>query len=226
MTVVFVTATGTEVGKTFVSRGLIRALKAKGRTVEPLKPVQSGYDPREMEGSDAGLLIAAAGQEVDDQTIAKVAPFRYEAPLAPHLAARREGRHIDAEAVIELCKKRIAETEDILVIEGVGGIMAPLDETRTLLDLMEAVGAPLVLVTGSYLGTISHTLTALEVLKQRGLTIAAVVISATPGSTIPLGETADTLRAFAPGIDIHVLPRVPPDQGTDHTVFQEIADKL
>jgi dethiobiotin synthetase len=226
MTVVFVSATGTEVGKTFVSRGLIRALKARGRTVEAIKPVQSGYDPREAEGSDAGLLIAATGNEVTPERIAEVAPWRFEAPLSPHLAARREGRSIDGDAVIAFCRERIAKRKDALVIEGVGGIMAPLDERRTVLDLMVALGAPMVLVAGSYLGTISHTLTALDVLARRSLTVGAVVVSQTPGSSIPLDETVATLRAFAPGVPVLTLPRLPPESSPDHAVFAELAAKL
>ncbi|NVO16421.1 MAG: dethiobiotin synthase [Rhodoplanes sp.] len=226
MTVVFVSATGTEVGKTFVSRGLIRALKGRGRTVEVLKPVQSGYDPREAEGSDAGLLIAATGAEVTPERIADVAPWRFEAPLSPHLAARREGRSIDGDAVIAMCRERIAKRKDALVIEGVGGIMAPLDETRTVLDLMVALGVPVVLVAGSYLGTISHTLTALDVLARRGLTVGTVVVSQTPGSSIPLDETVSSLKAFAKGVPVLVLPRLPPESSPDHAVFAELVAKL
>ncbi|MDC7786453.1 dethiobiotin synthase [Rhodoplanes sp. TEM] len=223
MTVVFVSATGTEVGKTFVSRGLIRALKTKGRTVEALKPVQSGYDPREAEGSDAGLLIAATGAEPNEETIAAAAPWRFEAPLSPHLAARRENRSIDADAVIAFCRDRVAKKQDAMVIEGVGGIMAPLDETRTVLDLMVAVGAPVVLVAGSYLGTISHTLTALDVLARRGLGVLAVVVSQTADSSIPLDETASTLTTFAKGVPVLKLPRLPPESAPEHPVLDRLA---
>lgn len=226
MTVVFVTATGTEVGKTFVSRGLIRGLKALGRTVEALKPVQSGYDPREAEGSDAGLLIAATGAEVTPERIAEVAPWRFEAPLSPHLAARREGRSIDGNAVIAVCRERIAKRKDALVIEGVGGIMAPLDETRTVLDMMVALAVPAVLVAGSYLGTISHTLTALDVLARRGVEVKAVVVSQTAGSSLPLDETVASLKAFAKGVPVLPLPRLPPESSPDHAVFAELVAKL
>ncbi|RAI44304.1 dethiobiotin synthase [Rhodoplanes roseus] len=223
MTVVFVSATGTEVGKTFVSRGLIKALQAKGRTVDVLKPVQSGYDPREADGSDAGLLIAATGAEPTEENIAAVAPWRFQAPLSPHLAARREGRTIDANAVIEFCRERVAKRRDVLVIEGVGGIMAPLDPSHTVLDLMVAVAAPVVLVAGSYLGTISHTLSALDVLARRGLAVKAIVVSQTADSSIPLDETVESLRAFASGIDVLVVPRLPADQGPEHPTFAQLA---
>lgn len=223
MTVVFVSATGTEVGKTFVSRGLIRALKAKGRTVEALKPVQSGYDPREAEGSDAGLLVAATGLEPTEEAIAAAAPWRFEAPLSPHLAARRENRTIDGDAVIAFCRDRIAARKDIMVIEGVGGIMAPLDETRTVLDLMAAVAAPVVLVAGSYLGTLSHTLTALEVLRQRELAVTAVVVSQTVDSTIPLDETVASMTAFARSVPVLKLPRLPPESAPEHPALDQLA---
>lgn len=224
MTVVFVSATGTEVGKTFVSRGLVRALKSRGRTVEVLKPVQSGFDPREAEGSDAGLLIAATGEEPTLDRIAAAAPFRFEAPLAPHLAARREGKSIDADAVVAFCRERIAKRKDVMVIEGVGGIMAPLDDSRTVVDLIVALGVPVVLVTGSYLGTLSHTLTALDVAHRRGLTIAAVVVSQTPGGTVALDETLSTMQTFAEDVPVLALPRLPAEVGPEHAVFDELAD--
>ncbi|MFL9824521.1 dethiobiotin synthase [Rhodoplanes sp. SY1] len=227
MTVVFVSATGTEVGKTFVSRGLIKALQAKGRTVEALKPVQSGYDPREADGSDAGLLVAATGLEPTEDSIAAVAPWRFEAPLSPHLAARREGRSIDADAVIAFCRERIAARKDVMLIEGVGGIMAPLDSSRTVLDLMVAVGAPVVLVVGSYLGTISHTLTALEVLRQRGLSISAIVVSQTDdGTVVPLDDTIGALAAFGKGLPVLAVPRLPPESPPEHPVFGALAALL
>ncbi len=85
----------------------------------------------------------------------------------------------------------------MLLIEGVGGIMVPLDDERTVLDVMMALRLPLILVTGSYLGTISHTLTALNSLFRRDLNVLAIIVCETPGSTVPLDDTVAAIARFA-----------------------------
>jgi dethiobiotin synthetase len=221
MTALFVTATGTDIGKTFVARGLIHALRQQGRTVAALKPVVSGFDPAMAAASDPGLLLAALGQAVTPAAIERIAPWRFAAPLSPDLAARAEGRTLDVAALIEFCRAEIATGADALVIEGVGGIMVPLDERTTVLDWMAALGLPLVLVTGSYLGTISHTLTALDVLARRSLAVAAVVVSETEGSAVPLDDTVATIARFAPSSPVIALPRLPARE-LDHPAFSQI----
>ena len=162
MTAIFITATGTDVGKTFVVASLIRLLRQMGRTVDAIKPIVSGYDATLAAASDPGVLIGALGLPFSPEAVDRVSPWRFRAAVAPDLAARREGRSIDVDAVVAYCQGAIERRRDILLIEGVGGIMVPLDEHRTILDVMMALRVPLILVTGSYRGTISHTLTALE----------------------------------------------------------------
>jgi dethiobiotin synthetase len=225
MTTVFVTATGTEVGKTVVARGLIRALRAQGRTVEALKPVVSGYDPHEARGSDPGLLLAALDEPITPDGIARISPFRFTAPVSPHLAARREGKKIDFNAVVELCRWRMQTCTGALIIEGVGGIMAPLDDQRTVLDWMVALGQPILLVAGSYLGTLSHTLSAVDVLERRDLPIAALIVNETAGSPVSFVDTVDSIRTFCPTVDVQGLPWLG-NGNLGHAVFQHLASKF
>src|SRR5262245_2280158 len=126
MTAVFVTATGTDIGKTFVTRGLIGHFIASDRRVEALKPVVSGFDEREADGSDPGLLLSALGLDPDADQIARIAPWRFAAPLSPHIAAAREGRAIDFAELLAFSRDAIARRPDVLLIEGAGGIMVPL----------------------------------------------------------------------------------------------------
>jgi dethiobiotin synthetase len=196
VTATFVTGTGTDVGKTFITAALIRHARATGRAVEAFKPVLSGFNPAGAATSDAGVLLAALGRPVTDDTIDRMSPWRFAAPLSPDLAAAREGRAVDFGAVVEF-SRRAAAGRDLVLIEGVGGVMVPLDASHTVLDWMSELRAPVLLVAGSYLGTISHTLTALRVLAQRNLDIAAVVISEShsPGAT--LEETVAAITRFA-----------------------------
>jgi dethiobiotin synthetase len=208
MTALFVTATGTDIGKTFVAAGLIRHWRAAGREVDALKPVVSGFSEAMACESDPGELLRALSLEPTLEQIERIAPWRFAAPLSPDMAARREGHTLDYEVLVEFCCKAIARRRGTLLIEGVGGIMVPLDNRHTVLDWMAALGVPLLLVGGSYLGSLSHTLTALDVLRSRNLHVRALVVNETPGSTVALADTAATLERFSPGVPVVTLPRL------------------
>lgn len=196
MTAIFITATGTDVGKTFVAASLIRTLQQMGRVVQAIKPVVSGFDPEHPEASDSGVLLNALGLPVTLQEIEHISPWRFRAPVSPDLAAQREGQRIDVDAVISFCQDAIEQRQDILLIEGIGGIMVPLDEQRTVLDVMMALQLPLIMVAGSYLGTISHTLTALDALFRRDMKLLAIIVSETPGAMVPLDDTVASIARF------------------------------
>lgn len=205
MTAIFITATGTDVGKTYVAASLIGHFRRMGRIVEAIKPVVSGFDPAHVAESDPGVLLRALGAPVSAEGAERISPWRFRAPLSPDLAARREGRSIDVDAVIEFCRGAVERRRDLLLIEGVGGIMVPLHGERTVLDVMMALRLPLILVTGSYLGTISHTLTALDSLFRRELDVMAIIVSETAGSSVSLDDTVAAIARFAD--PVIALPR-------------------
>jgi hypothetical protein len=126
-------------------------------------------------------------------------------------------------AIPPFCLQRaMADHRGTCLIEGLGGIMVPLDDRRTVLDLMSVLRIPVILVAGSYVGTISHTLTALEVMARRNLDLAAVVVSESEGSAASLEDTVAAIAQFADAIDVVGLPRRA--QGTsDHAAFAQIA---
>ncbi len=191
----FVTATGTDVGKTYVTAGLIRAARRAGRPVDALKPILSGYDPAEAATSDAGVLLAALGRAATADAVAEIAPWRFAAPLSPDMAAAAEDRTIEFEAVVAACRGRLV-ADRLTLIEGVGGAMVPLDARRTILDLAAALALPVVLVSATALGAISHLLAARAVLRARGLSIRAIVLNESAASTVPLAATLATLKNF------------------------------
>ena len=225
MTALFVTATGTGVGKTFVTAGLAAHLRAQGRMVEAIKPVVSGFDPATADVSDPGILLRALGRAATGAEIAKISPWRFRAPLSPDLAARHEGRQLDFAALVQFSMDAITSRRDVLLIEGVGGIMVPLDDHHTVLDWMAALRLPLLLVCGSYLGTLSHTLSAVDVLKRRELSIAALIVSETAEGTVVLADTVSTLTRFVHPIEVLALPRL--DEGARaHATFDRLAERL
>jgi dethiobiotin synthetase len=205
----FVTGTGTDVGKTFVTAALVSHLRNSGKAVDAYKPLVSGFDPANVAGSDPAVLLGALGRTATGGDIERIAPWRFAAPLSPDLAAKAEGRTVDFKALVEF-SRGVAAGRGMTFIEGVGGIMVPLDQAHTVLDWMSALRIPVLLVAGSYLGTISHSLTALHVLAQRNLDIAGVVVSesSTPGAS--LDDTVATIARFAVPIDVIGVPRLLP----------------
>ena len=206
---VCVSGSGTGIGKTYVSSVLIRQLKAKGQAPRALKPVMSGFDPDALDESDAGQLIQALGQTLDDDTLAAMAPWRFEAALAPDMAAVREGRSLSFDEVVAFCRRQLVRRDEITLIEAVGGVMAPMAQNRLCTDFARALDLPVLLVVGSYLGTISHTLTAVAALKAEGLPLIGVVISESEDSPVPLAETQAAIVHQLRKIPVISLPRLP-----------------
>jgi len=206
MSTIFVTASGTGVGKTLVMRLLIKQLAERGRKVEALKPVITGFDENDPAASDSGLLLAALGRPIDLTHLDEISPWRFEAPLSPDMAAAREHRALPYAQLIERCRRTAAQ--GVTLIEGIGGVLVPLDAEHTVVDWIAALQAPALLVTGSYLGAISHTLTALEVLTARNISVRGIVVSESESQPVTAAETALSIERFSRGSPVVVLPRL------------------
>ena len=198
---IFVAGAGTEIGKTYVTAALTRRLRANG-PVLALKPLASGvapWDDPAFADSDTARLLAAQGLPVTEETVAACSPWRFAAPLAPDQAAAREGRKVSLDEIAGWCRNRIAASACPVVVEGVGGLMSPITDEATSLDWIEALTLPVVLVSGSYLGAISHALTAAEVLRLRGVELRAIVVSESEGAPTPPQTVADAIRRHVDG---------------------------
>ena len=192
----FITGTDTEVGKTYVGALVARSLRAAGRRVGVYKPAASGCRPEgdTLVSDDALQFWQAAGcpGELD-----RVCPQRFRAPLAPHLAAREEGKQLDADLLrtgIEYWQAR----SDIILVEGAGGLMSPLGDEEYVADLACDLGFPLVVVARNALGTINHTLQTLVAAATfgDGLAIAGVVLNH-PAAPADDASTASNRRELA-----------------------------
>lgn len=211
MSLLFVTGAGTGIGKTYVTAHLARHLR-----VRAVKPVISGFDPAAPAGSDSAILLAAMGEALTPANIDAISPWRYAAPLAPNMAARRENRTIDLPAIVDWC----AAQSGSVLIEGVGGVMSPVTDAETVLDWIAALRCPALLVGGSYLGAISHTLTALEAARARRISVAAIVVSESADG-IDLDETTATLGKFVYGTPIVSVRR---STAAEQVRFDQMSD--
>ncbi len=202
----FITGTGTGVGKTYVGAPIARALHATGKRVGIYKPVASGCEMRggKLVSPDAIALWEAAGRP---GTLEQVCPQVFAAPLAPHLAAREEGRRVDRQQLRDGLEIWQA-TSDFVVVEGAGGLMSPISDDDYTADLAAAFGFPLLVVSANVLGTINATLQTLITAKSAEsrngcrLSVAGVVLNSpdSPANDPSVSSNADELarRCTAP----------------------------
>lgn len=199
---VFVTGTGTEVGKTVVAAAIARTLAAEGRRVAVFKPAVTGLD--EEGESDHALLRRAAGSNQSDE---EIAPYRYRPPASPHLAAAMAGEEIDPERLRE-CARAAAAGSEAIVCEGVGGLLVPLSPTYLVRDLASDLGYPLVVVAAPGLGTINHTLLTLEAARAAGLEVAAVVLNPWPEEPSEIERSNRETIATLADVSVHAYPSI------------------
>lgn len=200
----FVTGTGTGVGKSVVSAAIVAALAAGGDRVAAFKPAVSGLDePTPGWPPDHELLAAATGWQPPEA----VAPYTFGPAVSPHLAANDAGITIEMPRLLEAFAAAAAGA-DTIVCEGVGGLMVPLADEPPLsvLDFAKAVALPVVVATHPGLGTISDTLLTVDRLRAEGLTVAAVVISGWPEQPSAMERSNLETIARLARTDVETLP--------------------
>ncbi len=174
----FITGTDTDVGKTYVTAAIARQLRAEGHTPGVFKPACSG-----AERTESGELcwqdveaLAKAGGVFDRQLIC---PQCFEAPLAPPVAARKQGEVCSWQAMLDGVSRweMASPTPDVLLIEGAGGLLCPITDDHSVADLAMELGYPILIVSRLGLGTINHTLLTIEAAMSRGLNISGVVLN-------------------------------------------------
>ena len=201
-----VTGTDTGIGKTLIAGAIAAYLRKQGLRVGVLKPAASGC-VRRREGlvsEDAEYLAHCADSP---HPLDVVAPQRFAEPLAPAVAAQRLGVSLEWDA-IQRSLKIISRDSDILIVEGVGGIMVPMDEKHTMLDVAAWLGLPAVVVARPNLGTINHTLLTVNVLRQAKVKVAGVVVNRYPAEMPGVAEETNP-RAIEKWGKVPVLAIVP-----------------
>lgn len=186
---IFVTGTDTGVGKTRVAGDLLRALVASGRRAVGMKPVAAGLAAGAAVNEDVAALAAAGNV---DAPLAERNPYAFAEPIAPHLAARDEARPIDLE-VIAHAFTALAARADVVVVEGAGGALVPLDSHRDMLDIARTLGIPVLLVVGMRLGCLNHALLSAQAIRARGLEFAGWVANELPPGMPRCADNVATL---------------------------------
>jgi dethiobiotin synthetase len=214
---IFVTGTGTEIGKTVVAAVLARSIADHGASVAVFKPALTGmdefpgYDEATAKAADsvvglpdhAILRVAARSSQSDDE----IAPFRFDPPMSPHLAAGLAGVEIDPDRVMAAARTA-ADGVDAIVCEGAGGLLVPLAPSWNMRSCAVELGYPLVVVAPPGLGTINHTLLTVESARSVGLKVAAIVLNPWPEDPTPIEtDNRETIEALS-GVEVLTLPRL------------------
>ena len=211
----FITGTGTEVGKTVFSAGLTCWLESSGFSVIPMKPIQTGAQ-RTLNGwiaPDLDYVLNLADIVPSEGELRKMQPFCYKPACSPHLAGRLAGGKYPKIQIIKKNLMDLQQNHDIVLVEGAGGIFVPIDQKLTMLDLIQQLNLPVILVGHSTLGTLNHTLLSIFALKSRGIKIAGFILNdITPVSEEDKyirDDNVKTLIEFSKERYLGTLPYIP-----------------
>jgi dethiobiotin synthetase len=174
----FIAAIGTDAGKTFLVEKICQKLRAEKIKVNAIKPVVSGFNADGT--SDCEKILAALSLPFSKENIDAISPWRFEKPVSPNFAAALENKKIDFSEVKKFCEEKISAVKksgEFLFIESAGGVASPVTDEKTFLDLAAELKIPVLLLSANYLGSISHTICAFEVLKARKISLEKIIIN-------------------------------------------------
>jgi len=216
----FVTGTDTGVGKTLVAAALARFLKNRSVDVGVMKPVETGIDAPDGLGPDGRLLKWAADSRDEDRLIS---PCRFRAPLAPSIAAEKEGSTVDVDMLVDTARE-LSGRHDYLIVEGAGGLMVPLAGGHLVADLVRKLGFPLLVVCRSGLGTINHTLLTVFAARAMDIPVAGFIVNGMSEAPDEAEESAPhALSSLASADILGVLGRV---DGDEHSRVESLTAEI
>jgi len=199
----FITGTDYDIGKTYVTAGLASALKKSGKNVGVMKPISVGLGkPQGFKSEDAKTLAEAAGVNDSDELIN---PFHFPIVASPYGAAKLLQQPIDTSVILERFKQ-LTSLHDVLLVDGIGGIMNPITDKKYVADLIKEMGADTIIVSPTTLGTINHTIMTCKVCSEYGLSIKGIIINSSFENKAIAENLAET---FANRTGVPILGIVP-----------------
>ncbi|MBD3276915.1 MAG: dethiobiotin synthase [Candidatus Aegiribacteria sp.] len=224
----FVTGTDTGVGKTLVAAGLLRAMRNTGMDVLPCKPVQTGctFEYGNLLPPDLELCLKSSDLHPSKEIEKLMCPFRYRPACSPHLAGRMAGKSPTIASIADSLNK-LSDGCEYVIVEGAGGVMVPLNNEETMLDLMTGLGLPVLLVARAGLGTINHSLLSILALESRNVQPAGIVMNMLREKTSYItDDNSKTVERFSGVPVLSVLPSLPGDNPEETPVFRRAMERL
>ena len=192
---IFITSTGTDIGKTYCTVEILKEMLNKKVSFNAYKPILSGFDIRNIEDSDSYKILKVNNKIPKIEHIKQISPWLFENPIAPSIAAIKENKSLRYNEVLKWCLKK-SNNNFINIFEGAGGLFVPIEKTKTILDLMKDLNSKVVLVAGNYLGSVSHTLSAIQNLEHANLQIINIIINKNiNNNNININDTESLLRS-------------------------------
>ena len=217
---IFITGTGTGVGKTIVTAALARHFRSRGLNVGVMKPIETGVKDPTMLGPDAALLRWAAQVDADDDLLS---PYRFSLAASPHQAAAEARVQIDVKRIIDAFNT-LRQGKDVMLVEGAGGLMVPIRGGYLMADLAGQLDLPLLIVTHPGLGTLNHTLLTTFSARAMDLALSGFIINRMPQNPDKIeSEAPHLLSAVASADLLGVLPEV---NGTDEEKVTRLAEEI
>lgn len=216
---IFVTGTGTDVGKTLISGAIVRALVKKGIDCGVMKPIESGcrVNKNGLSPSD-GLYLQKAAKVQDP--IGLISPCRFQAPLAPYAAVLQGEKDVVSWPLMENVFRQLYEQHELMLLEGAGGLMVPISSDKDMSDLIHLFRLPVLLVAHSGLGTINHTLLSLEYGRARGLSFLGIVLNQNTPERHPSEMSNAKILREKSALPVTVFPYIPPGKDVEATISE------
>ncbi|MBU6339633.1 MAG: dethiobiotin synthase [Rickettsiales bacterium] len=197
----FIVGSGTDVGKTFFIEKIGEKFHKEKIAFDVIKPIISGFSINDAK-NDSARILKVLGKDLTIGNFDKISPWRFENPISPNIAANRENKKINFSDVVSFCCEEIskaAKERKFLFIESAGGIMTPINDDTTFLDLVASLKIPILFITANYLGAISHTLCAIEAMKTRGVFPEIILINNyfNSGNTANINEVASSINKIS-----------------------------
>ncbi len=210
----FIAGTDTGVGKTILAAGLVRLARHKGLRSLGVKPVETGcaYRSGELYPED-GVFLRDASEK--DLSLDECVPYRFSLPASPARAATMVGTRLCLGDLVEHVFA-LAESADVIVVEGAGGLLVPIQDNLMMIDLIQRLGYPTILVARTRLGTVNHTLLSVQALEQRELEITGIVLSSSEGQGgVEEQFTPSDITRLVGNIPVAVLRYLEPEVRSD-----------
>lgn len=200
----FISGTDTEVGKTWITLGIMQGFIRRGYNVAGMKPIASGsvVENGDLRNEDAVKIQALCSHKIPYSLIN---PYAFQEPIAPHLAAQKQGLDIQLPPIIDAYQE-ISSKVDIVIVEGVGGWRVPISESTQTVDLVNMLDIPVILVVGLRLGCINHALLSAEALLNDGISLLGWVANQVDPT---YGQIEETINSISSAIPAPLLGKVP-----------------
>ena len=220
---IFITSTGTNLGKTYCFVEILKELAHRKIIANSYKPILSGFNFDDIVDSDSYKILKTRNIKPDINHIKDITPWLFKSPIAPSIAAMKENKTLKYEEVLKWCFKK-SNINGINIFEGAGGIYVPIEGKKTILNLIKELECKVILIVGNYLGSVSHTISAIKNIQHEDIEIINVIINKNTDNDVNIEDTKSLINSvFNSKVKIR---KVFQNDNNDNMSFKKITDDI